>query len=349
MKKGKIYIFNYIGAYGTSPQDIADVITAYKAEGIEEFIVYIHSPGGSIFDGLAIYNLLKEENVEIRIIGYAASMASVIALAGETVRMSQVAHLMIHNPRGEAYGDSEEMKRTGKLLDQLADTMVGIYHRKTKIPKPDILKMMDETTWLTADQALEQGFIDEIIDPVDNDEATNLYEGLADYTNLVATIKQENEIMDKKKLIAMLGLKAEATDTEIEAAIVKMKADATAKPKTDPPVVPDPKLEVKDGDSPEMVALKERLQKLEGRVNTQTSEAATAKAAALVEKHKKIIPPASMETAQKLALADPEGFEAFVKNLPSLSGAGDDPTKVDPESGEDELEAYFRAQDKKTK
>lgn len=127
--------------------------------------VWINSPGGDVFAAAQIYNMLMEYpyDVTVKIDGLAASAASVIAMAGTTVEMSPVAMMMIHNPATIAIGDSEEMKKAVKMLDEVKESIVNAYEIKTGLVRDRISKLMDAESWFNAKKAVELGFADKIL------------------------------------------------------------------------------------------------------------------------------------------------------------------------------------------
>jgi ATP-dependent Clp endopeptidase proteolytic subunit ClpP len=123
--------------------------------------VRINSPGGSVFDGFAIYSLLKahQGDVTIHVDGLAASAASVIAMAGDTIVMGETAIMMIHNPWTMAVGDAEEMIKTAQALEKIKDSIVIAYQSKAEgLSVEEISAMMDDETWMSADEAITMGF-----------------------------------------------------------------------------------------------------------------------------------------------------------------------------------------------
>ena len=127
--------------------------------------VCINSPGGDVFAAAQIYNMLMDYpyDVTVKIDGLAASAASVIAMAGTTVEMSPVAMMMIHNPATIAIGDSEEMKKAVKMLDEVKESIVNAYEIKTGLAREKISKLMDAESWFNAKKAVELGFADKIL------------------------------------------------------------------------------------------------------------------------------------------------------------------------------------------
>lgn len=127
--------------------------------------VWINSPGGDVFAAAQIYNMLMDYpyDVTVMIDGLAASAASVIAMAGTKVQMSPVAMMMIHNPATIAIGDSEEMKKAVKMLDEVKESIMNAYEIKTGLVREKISRLMDAESWFNAKKAVELGFADEIL------------------------------------------------------------------------------------------------------------------------------------------------------------------------------------------
>ena len=137
--------------------------------------VWINSPGGDVFAAAQIYNMLMDYpyDVTVKIDGLAASAASVIAMAGTTVEMSPVAMMMIHNPATIAIGDSEEMKKAVKMLDEVKESIMNAYEIKTGLARDKISKLMDAESWFNAKKAVELGFADKILFSDGQGDATN--------------------------------------------------------------------------------------------------------------------------------------------------------------------------------
>ena len=147
---------------------------AFKAElsaGSGDITVWINSPGGDVFAAAQIYNALKEYNgkVTVKIDGLAASAASVVAMAGDSVMMSPVSYLVIHNPATIAIGDSDEMLRAKSMLDEIKEGIINAYEAKTKIHRDEISRMMSEETTFNAKSAVLYGFADGILYDDDSD------------------------------------------------------------------------------------------------------------------------------------------------------------------------------------
>lgn len=131
---------------------------------IKEITLRLNSPGGSVFDGMTIYNRLKQSKAKIivRVDGLAASIASIIALAGDEIIMGEGAFLMIHKPWTGMYGNSDEFEHTANTLLQLEEQMLGIYSRKTKIDREELRTMLRKETWISAEDAVKAGWANKI-------------------------------------------------------------------------------------------------------------------------------------------------------------------------------------------
>lgn len=127
--------------------------------------VWINSPGGDVFAAAQIYNMLMDypNDVTVMVDGLAASAASVIAMAGTKVQMSPVAMMMIHNPATIAIGDSDEMKKAVRMLDEVKESIMNAYERKTGLARDKISRLMDAESWFNARKAVELGFADGIM------------------------------------------------------------------------------------------------------------------------------------------------------------------------------------------
>jgi ATP-dependent Clp protease protease subunit len=144
-----------------TPQMFKDELNA----GSGDITVWINSPGGDCVAAAQIYNMLAnyKGNVTVKIDGIAASAASVIAMAGQTVLMSPVSMMMIHNPATVAFGDHIEMEKAIEMLDGVKDSIINAYSLKTGMSRAKLSRLMDAETWMDATKAVELGFADGII------------------------------------------------------------------------------------------------------------------------------------------------------------------------------------------
>lgn len=165
--QAEVSIHAEIGGWGIMARDF---IRDLRALGpVSQIDLSIHSPGGSVFEGWAVYNALQNHDAQInvRIEGLAASMASVIAMAGDTITMPENSYMMIHDPWGFAMGGAEDMRKNADLLDKLKANIVNVYAERTGIAVEHIEMMMADETWMDGKEAAELGFADEVTGKVE--------------------------------------------------------------------------------------------------------------------------------------------------------------------------------------
>lgn len=161
-------IYGYIGRgwfADASSEEVNNEIERYGK--VDEIHVRIHSPGGSIAEGCAIYNSLKNNPAKVKVFieGECCSIATVIAMAGDEIVMSPVANFMIHNPLvSYISGGAEELREKAEVLDKLKETIINAYTTKSHLSREEISDLMDKETYFTAEEALNKGFITEILD-----------------------------------------------------------------------------------------------------------------------------------------------------------------------------------------
>ena len=145
----------------TTPKIFASELNADDGD----ITVWINSEGGDVFAAAEIYNMLKayQGKVRVKIDAVAFSAASMIAMAGDTIEISPVGMIMIHNPFSIVEGDAEELKTAAKMLDEVKESIINAYELKTKLPRARLAKMMDDETFIHAYKAIELGFADKII------------------------------------------------------------------------------------------------------------------------------------------------------------------------------------------
>lgn len=151
-----IYIYDQIGGTGIQALDIVKEIA-----GEGDIDVHINSGGGSVSQGIAIYNSLKQHDGQVNVFvdGLAASIASVIALAGDTATMAEGSLLMVHLPWTQIAGNAEDLRKEAEVLDQHKETLIDIYASNSQLGRDEIEAMLSEETWLTAEEAYELGLI----------------------------------------------------------------------------------------------------------------------------------------------------------------------------------------------
>jgi len=139
---------------------------------------FIHLPGGNVLDGLAMYNALSAHPAKIygHVEGIAASAASFILMASDSISMPEDSFLMIHNAHGGVFGDAEDMREMADIVDKLQNSIVNIYEKKTGLSRDDITSMMADETWMNASDAMSYGFIDTVTDAVDVAAKINIFD-----------------------------------------------------------------------------------------------------------------------------------------------------------------------------
>jgi ATP-dependent Clp endopeptidase proteolytic subunit ClpP len=196
----------------TCPQDVIDALKAADGKDVN---IYINSPGGSVFGGVAIYNILKRHQGKktVHIDAVAASIASVIAMCGDTIIMPSNACLMIHNPISIVYGNAAEMRKMADDLDIIQTSITEIYKTKLKQDADieTIKELMDAETWLTASEASKYFEIETV--ECNTAAAKVDFEKLNCYKNIPENIKnnfqqenKKNEEQEKEKLLIELAL-----------------------------------------------------------------------------------------------------------------------------------------------
>lgn len=162
-----VFLYDEIGFWGTTAKDFAEELKALGP--VSALTVRINSGGGEVFAGIAIHNLLRSHpaRVTVKVDGIAASIASLIAMAGDTVEMPANAMMMIHDPSWGTWGTAEDLRETAGVLDQMKKALVAAYTGKTGLPEEEIGALMAATTWMTAAEAKAKGFADTVTGAVD--------------------------------------------------------------------------------------------------------------------------------------------------------------------------------------
>lgn len=158
-------IYDEIGFWGVQAKDFIGDLRAVTSKTIN---VEINSPGGDVFAGLAIYNALKSSGKEIvvKVMGVAASAASLIAMAGDKIVMPKNTFMMVHNPWSFAAGNADELRDTADTLDKIGASLQATYVARTGQTEDKIKELLSKDTWLTADESLALGFATEVTDAV---------------------------------------------------------------------------------------------------------------------------------------------------------------------------------------
>nr|WP_205912119.1 head maturation protease, ClpP-related [Clostridium sporogenes] len=202
-------IYNWFDMDSTCPKDIEEALN--KAKKNEEIEVIINSGGGSVFAGSEIYSLLKEYKGKItgKIVGLAASSASIIAMGCEILKISPTGQLMIHRASMINTGNSEDFEKSAEILKGIDKSIANAYILKTGLKQDELLDLMAKETWLDAKTAKNMGFIDEIMFDEDNKIVASFNSGVIPpqiINKLRNEFKEEKQINEKELEIAKAKL-----------------------------------------------------------------------------------------------------------------------------------------------
>ncbi len=157
----EISIHDSIGAWNINAQDF---LAQLKAISAKDITLTINSPGGSVFDGVAIYNGLRNHgaNITVHVLGVAASIASIIAMAGDKIIMPENTFMMVHSPLNALRGNAADMREMADLLDKVESSLIATYVARTGLSHEEIKALLDAETLMTASEAVKLGFADEM-------------------------------------------------------------------------------------------------------------------------------------------------------------------------------------------
>ena len=192
------WLYEYLGIKAASPNAFKQELSAHSGKPLT---VWIDSYGGDVFAAAGIYNALKEHKgaVTVKIDGKAMSAASVIAMAGDTIQMSPVAIMMIHNPLSYAEGYAKDLRKTADVLDTVKESIINAYSLKTKRSRTKISQMMDDETFMDARTAIKDGFADSML----YSDAQNTPDGVMNFAfTRHMVLNCANESMKRLKALA---------------------------------------------------------------------------------------------------------------------------------------------------
>lgn len=246
-KAGEILIYEDIGeGFFTSGVTAQGFLKELKALGdVDSLDIRINSNGGSVFDGIAIYNALKRHSAKknVYVDGIAASIASVIAMAGDSITMGEGSFLMIHKASGLGMGNANDMRELANILEGIDAQLVDIYSSRTGLDSELINKMMDEETWMNSSEAIENNFADSVGEKLkiaahaNIERFHNIPESLKDSHSGPSEVpnKPADEpapVLNKRKdntMNIMEQLKARASDHQTAAAAIREKANSESR------------------------------------------------------------------------------------------------------------------------
>jgi ATP-dependent Clp protease protease subunit len=189
----EIYLYGIIGGdwfgEGVTAKQFADDLKALG--NVKTIDLRINSEGGSVFDGKAMYSLLNEHpaKITVHIDGLAASAASFVAMAGDSIEIAEGGFVMIHNAYMIAMGDAREMRRSADMLDTVNNTIIDVYQSRTKGDRKAIAKMMDDETWMTGAEAVKNGFADKMVENLKVAASVSNPDAIKAFRNIPASLK----------------------------------------------------------------------------------------------------------------------------------------------------------------
>lgn len=216
---GTITMFDVIGEdWWTGGGVTAKRISAaLRSIGNKDVTVKINSPGGDMFEGIAIYNLLRSHpaKVTVEVLGWAASAASIIAMAGDEIRMGLGSFMMIHNAWGVVIGNRHDMRASADLFDGFDSAIVDIYEARTGMKRTEIETLMDAETFMGPSEAVKNGFADVVDDGIEANtaDAKNMDRGLMARRQTEAALAKAGFSRDKRsELLMEMGVSAAQRD-----------------------------------------------------------------------------------------------------------------------------------------
>lgn len=199
-----------------TPSELREELSTFSGD----LTVSLNSGGGDVFAGISMYNALKnyDGTVTVRVDGLAASIASIIAMAGDKIIMSPGSMMMVHKPWTFAVGDANELDKVKEVLDQIEKSMLPIYTARTGKSEEEISALLDAETWMTAEEAVEMGFADELIEAKEkvsySDAIKNLVNGNLAF-NMSATKDSMNALVEKIKAEETVEETEEVEETDV--------------------------------------------------------------------------------------------------------------------------------------
>lgn len=205
--KADLYIYGDIVSSKWYDEDVTavDIKDKIKELDVNELNVHINSYGGDVFEGIAIYNLLKQHKAKVNVYvdGCACSIASVIAMAGDKIYMPKNTLMMIHNCWTIAMGNSKDLRKQADDLDIIMNSSIESYMARVNITKEELIELLDAETWLTAEECIEKGFADEILETSEKTVSQSANQAIMNLVNKVKEkgepIQQEDKLENKEE------------------------------------------------------------------------------------------------------------------------------------------------------
>ena len=320
-----VYIYDEIGAWGITASAFVNELRGLKGKALN---VYINSPGGSVFDGIAIYNALSrhEGGVNVTVDSLAASIASVIAQAGGTRTMAKSSAMMIHDAWGIAVGDPATMEKMRDELDKLSDSIADIYADRAGGTADEWRSRMADETWYKADDAVAAGLADAVAGAAQNAYTGRVF-NLSKFNKVPEWVNQdendpaeesgdepetneEEKDMDEQAIRQALGLDE---DGDILAAISSLKGAAKDISTGEKGEANELRRELATTRQQYLTSENEMTQRILALEDRNRQKAAEHTVDSAIQRGR--VAPKDRDVALKLALNDPDSFASFAANL----------------------------------
>ncbi len=217
-EQAELYIYGDIVDYSWYEDDVSanDIRKKLSESNAKTINVHINSLGGDTYTGIAIYNLLREKSKTAKIITYvdaiAASAASIIAMAGDKVIMPSNTLMMIHNCWTFGVGNANELRKTASDMDKIMNAVIQCYLSKVNIAEDELRNLLDEETYLTADEALEKGFCDEVQELTDNKGVQQ--NALSSLVKIIKDSKEKSKVINETNIIVSQKLEEKKVESD---------------------------------------------------------------------------------------------------------------------------------------
>jgi HK97 family phage major capsid protein len=317
---GELYLYDEIGAWGISARDVISTLDDLAARGAKSLDIRIHSPGGDVFDGIAIREAIRRWSgaKHVYIDGLAASIASVIAMVGDKISMSSGSMLMVHDPWGGAVGSDKELHQAAEVLSKIRETIIDSYSRCGK-SREEISALMAAETWFTADEAVAAGFADEVLPGEVETEQSSKAWAMSKFRNAPArafalAAKRPYTPADDLRVTPPRAEKEAAMDPEeIKKIEARVKAEFEAKARA-------------EQDAREKAALEAKVSALESQLVTLANSVKSDPSASLVDGARQPVSrfaPTSGRVSLKIEAREDRSERSAMERAKALAKGGD--------------------------
>lgn len=225
----ELKLYGNIGSHEVNAMLFTSTLNDYEKQGCRNLTIRLHSDGGSVLDGNAIFNAIQQSKMRIKIVidGIAASMASIVILAADEVEICENAFIMVHRPTAPDTGDADAHLQTAKVLKDIERNFVQLYSKKSGLTPDEVkAKWLDgKDHWLNADEAIQYGFAVRKVTPIAKGVQVTAKSVKTIYNKFAASLNIKNENNMKKLLIdtfKLQGVTEDSTDEEVIAKLIEL-------------------------------------------------------------------------------------------------------------------------------